>query len=130
MATDEQRIRDLIATWHKSTNAGDVDAVLPLMADDVVFLVPGQAPMRGRTTFEQRLRGLLQANRLESEGDVVELEVSGDLAYCWTKLKVTITPLAGGTAAVRSGSALTVLRKRHDGSWVVIRDANLLSAAS
>ena len=44
---DEQAIRDLISNWLKFTSAGDVDAILRLMAEDVVFLLPGQAPMKG-----------------------------------------------------------------------------------
>lgn len=35
MKSDEQEIRDLIATWMKATKAGDTDTVLGLMAEDV-----------------------------------------------------------------------------------------------
>jgi len=80
VSTDEQAIRDLIAHWHRATAAGDVDAILPLMAEDAVFLVPGGPPMRGRGAFEQGLRGVLASHRIESTGDIQELEVSGDLA--------------------------------------------------
>ena len=48
MSTDEQAIRDLIASWHRATAAGDVETVLTLMAEDVVFLVAGHPPTRGR----------------------------------------------------------------------------------
>ena len=37
MTSDEQAIRRLVALWHSATAAGDVDTVLGLMADDVVF---------------------------------------------------------------------------------------------
>jgi len=73
MSADEQAIRDLVAHWHRATAAGDVDIVLGLMADDVVFLVPGQPPIRGRSAF---------------------------------------------------------LHKQASGSWVLTRDANLLTPAS
>ena len=43
---DEKEIRDLVATWMAATKAGDVETVLNLMAEDVVFLVPGQPIMR------------------------------------------------------------------------------------
>ncbi|MFL6197821.1 MAG: YybH family protein, partial [Thermoanaerobaculia bacterium] len=46
MQTDEQEIRQLVSTWMEATKAGDVDTVLSLMAEDVVFLVPGQPVMR------------------------------------------------------------------------------------
>jgi uncharacterized protein (TIGR02246 family) len=128
VTTDEQSVRDLVATWHASTAAGNVDAVLPLMADNVVFLVAGYPPMRGRVAFAGGLRKLLASHRIESELAIEEIEVSGELAYCWTTLKVTITPLVGGRAITRSGPALSILRKQRDGSWVVVRDANLLAA--
>lgn len=129
MSTEEQAIRDLIALWHRTTAAGEVETVLKLMAEDVVFLVAGHPPMRGRSSFERGLRGLLSQNRIESAGEIQDIVVSGDLAYCWSALTVRIVPIAGGTATVRTGSALSILRKQANGSWVVARDANMLSAA-
>jgi len=130
MTTDEQAIRDLVALWHRATAAGDVDTVLGLMADDVVFLVAGQPPMRGRGSLERGLRGLLTQHRIESTGDVQEVQVSGSLAYCWTNLTVRVIPLTGGNPTVRAGNALSIFRKQANGSWVLTRDANLLSPAS
>ena len=46
MQTDEDQIRQLVATWMSATKTGDVETVLSLMADDVVFLVAGRPPMR------------------------------------------------------------------------------------
>lgn len=43
--TDEAKIRHLVATWMAATRAGDVATVMGLMADDVVFLMPGRPPM-------------------------------------------------------------------------------------
>lgn len=130
MSTDEQAIREVVAQWHRATAAGDVEAVLKLMAEDVVFLVAGQPPMRGHATFERGLRGLLGQYRIESTGEVQEIEASGDLAYCWSILTVRVVPIAGGNTAVRTGSALSILRKQPSGSWIVVRDANMLSLAS
>jgi uncharacterized protein (TIGR02246 family) len=130
MSSDEHAIRTLVALWHSATAVGDVKTVLSLMADDVVFLVAGHPPMRGRSTFERGLRGLLAQHRIESTTDVQEVEVSGTLAYCWTNLSVKIVPRSGGDAVVRAGSAVSVLRKQASGSWVVWRDANMLSVAS
>ena len=130
MNTDEQSIRNLVNTWHTATAAGDVDAVLKLMTEDVVFLVAGQPPMRGRTTFEKGLRSLLESHSIESTSEIQEVEVSGTLAYCWCVLKVQITPKTGGQAVVRTGSAVSILKKQVDGTWAVVRDANLLAPAT
>ena len=130
MNADEQAIRTLVAKWHSATAAGDVETVLDLMAEDVVFLVAGHPPMKGRATFEKGLRALLGTHRIESAGKIQEIEVSGGLAFCWTELTVRITPLSGGNFALRSGSAMSILRKQSTGSWVVVRDANLLTIES
>ncbi len=130
MSPDEQAIRTLVSLWHTATAAGDVDTVLTLMDEDVVFLVPGHPPIRGRSTFERGLRGLLAQNRIESTNEVQEVEVSGKRAYCWTNLTVRVVPLSGAAATVRTGSALSILRKQADGRWVVVRDANLLAVKS
>ena len=131
MHPDEQAIRDLIALWHRATAAGDVDTVLDLMTDDVVFLVAGQPPMQGRAAFERRLRGLLAQHRIESTHAVREVGVDGDLAYTWTDLAIRVMPHAGGAAPpARSGSTLSVLRRQADGRWRMVRDANLLGGAA
>jgi len=130
MHADEQAIRQLVTQWHQATAAGDVEAVAPLMSDDAVFLTPGGAPLRGRGAFVAQLRQLLASHRIESAGDVQEVVVAGDLAYCWTALDVRVTPKSGGAAVARSGHTLSILRKRADGRWQLTRDANLLSARS
>jgi len=130
LTADERRIRDLIATWHRATAAGDVNAVLRLMSADVVFLVAGKPAIQGRGEFEKGLRGLLKSHRIESSGKIEEVRVAGDLAYSWTTLTVRVTPLSGGDAVERSGSALSVFRKQADGvTWLLMRDANLLPPA-
>ena len=130
MNTDEQAIRDVVNTWHTATAAGDIEKVLDLMTEDVVFLVRGQPPMKGRSSFEKALRTLLASNRIESRSDIHEIEVSGTLAYCWSMLTVQVWPKAGGKPVSRSGSALSILRKQANGAWAVVRDANLLGPAA
>ena len=51
------------------------------------------------------------------------------VSYCWTNLIVWVVPIAGGDAKVRTGNAPSIFRKQSDASWVLIRDANMLSSA-
>jgi uncharacterized protein (TIGR02246 family) len=126
MPTDEQQIRDVIDTWMRATAAGDVDQVLKLMHEEAVFLVAGQPPMRGREAFASGLRKALAKFQIDSTSDVQEINVSGDLAYCWNRLTVTMTPHAEGSPVRREGNVLTIFRKDGEGNWVLFRDANLL----
>ncbi|MGX2041341.1 YybH family protein [Methylocaldum sp. MU1018] len=130
MNADELAIRNLVAHWHSASAAGDVEAVLRLMDEDVVFLVAGHPPMKGRSSFAEGLRGLLASHRIESTSEIQEIEVSGHLAYCWTVLNVRVIPKAGGRPVIRSGSAVSILHKQTNGSWLVVRDANLLAMAT
>ena len=125
MERDEQAIRDLIATWLATSKAGDTKTVLSLMADDVVFLVPGQPPMRGKSAFAAA-QGALSDLDIDVTSEIQEIEVSGDWAYSWAKLTVVVTPRKGGASVKRSGHTLSVFEKRN-GAWVLFRDANLLS---
>ena len=122
---DAQQIRTLIETWLRETRAGNVDAVLELMAPDVVFLVAGQPPMVGRDAFESSLRAVLREHAIESTSSVDEVSVSGDMAYSRTRLEVTIISKHGKTPMRRSGHTLSVFRKM-DGRWLLTRDANML----
>ena len=130
MLDDEQAIRDLFATWQRASAAGDLSLVLSLMAEDVVFLVPGRPPIRGRDEFAALHKAAGNQFRLELNSEFGELMVHGDWAHCWCRLSVTMTPEQGGAPIRRSGHTLTILRKRSDGSWVVARDANMLAAES
>ena len=130
MPNDEQSIRDLIALWLKATADGDLPTLLNLMSEDVVFLSSGQQPMRGRDAFAKAFQAGLGQVRIEAASEPREIQISGDLAYCWNHLSVNVTPLKGETAQRRSDYALTIFRKQHEGNWVVFRDANLLAAES
>ena len=127
MTEDQKQIRAAIARWHDATAEGDVDTILGLMCEDVVFLVAGHEPMRGRQAFADGLRSLLKTHRIQSSGIVQEVVVSGDLGYSWTQLHVSMSALAGGDSSVRTGSTLSIFRKEPSGAWLLARDANLLT---
>ncbi len=128
MNTDEEAIRQLIERWIAATRDGDVDAVLQLMAPDVIFLVGGQPPMQGREAFEKNLRTVLTDNAIESVSKIDEIVVSGDMAYCRTSLSVTVISKHGKPPLQRTGHTLSILRKGADGKWKLTRDANMLAS--
>ena len=127
MQNDEQEIRNLVSTWMAATKAGEVDTVLSLMADDVVFLVPGQPVMR-KADFAAAARSHAAAGgpHFDGKSEIQELKILGDWAFMWTKLTVVVTPPNGAPSMTRSGHTLTILKKQN-GKWVLARDANLLA---
>src|SRR3954449_12555203 len=112
MNSDEQEICQLVATWFDATKSGDINTVLSLMADDVVFLVTGQPPMIGKAAFAAAMRAQSGQGRSQFDGksEIQELQVLGDWAYMWSKLTVAFTPPSGASTVTLAGNTLTILK--------------------
>jgi uncharacterized protein (TIGR02246 family) len=128
MQDDEQSIRNLFAEWQSATEAGDAARLHDLMSDDVVVFTAGQAPICGKETFLNAFREGLRHFRVSPHGDIRELCIVSDVAYCWTQLSLTITPHQEGLPMRRCGNTLSVLHKQPNGRWVIVRDAHMLTA--
>ena len=67
-----------------ATKAGDIQIVLNLMSDDVVFLVPGHPPMIGKAAFAAAAQA--QSNQpvpqFDGASEIQEIEVLGDWRSC------------------------------------------------
>jgi uncharacterized protein (TIGR02246 family) len=127
MPSDEQQIRDLVATWMSATRAGDIATVLSLMSDDVVFLVAG-APPFGKQQFATAMTPSAPAvpmPKFDGHSEIQEIRVLGDWAFMWTRLTVEHTS-GGGRPKKRAGHTLSVLQKVN-GRWLLARDANMLT---
>jgi uncharacterized protein (TIGR02246 family) len=124
-SSDERAIRALVATWLAATKRGDTAAVLELMTDDALFLVPGRPPM-DKAAFAAAAQGPSGPKPvIDAVSDIKEIHVEGSMAYFWSRLEVTVTPADGSAPIRREGHTLTILRKVR-GQWRLARDANLL----
>lgn len=124
ISNDESQIRDLVRSWMAASKAGDLPALLGLMTDDVVFMVPNSPPF-GKAEFTagaERMRGAL----IEGSAEIVEIELFGPRAMTRSRLELVLTP-AGGSPRPLSGYAMSLLRKEADGRWRIARDANLVT---
>ena len=83
---DNKKIREVVATWMRATTEGDLETVLSLIAEDAVFLLPDQPPMRGREAFAAALRSALGQVRIEGKPDIQEIYVAGRYAFCRNQL--------------------------------------------
>ncbi len=126
MSPDEQQIRALIEAWGEASCSGDLIAQMNMMTEDVVFLSPGNAPMR-REEFAAGFKSMIEKVSLKVRSNVQEITVTGDLALCWNLLEVDITPIAGGATMKRAGNVLTAFRRGTDGQWRIWRDANMIA---
>ena len=128
MTEEERAIREVIATWMRASAEGDTETVLSLMADNVVFFVPGHPPF-GKAEFAAAQEGL-RGSRIEADSTVREVRIFGDWAFTSTDLRVEMTPAGGGAPVRRSGNTLSIFQRLPEGQWVLSRDANLLAVES
>jgi len=108
MSEDERAIRDLVANWMAASRVGDAEAVLSLMTDDVIFMVPGREPF-GKEAFRVAAETMKNV-RMDGSSDIREIRILGDWAYLRNFIEITITP-PGGSPMRRAGYTLSVLHK-------------------
>ncbi|MGN6031286.1 MAG: YybH family protein [Thermomicrobiales bacterium] len=124
VVNDEQAIRALVERWMTASAAGDIETVLGLMTDDVVFSVPGQEPF-GKEAFAAASQGMAGVT-IDGTSEIVELQVNGDWAFIRNHIRLAITP-RDASVVRRSGYTLSILRKGTDGQWRIARDANMVT---
>ena len=126
MGADERQIREVHSTWIDAVNAGDLTRLLTLVADDVVFLNPGQAPF-GRAEFSANFSAAERQVRINCVSELEEVVVASEIAYARSRDTLSVTPHGGKEATQLAGHRLTVYRKQPDGRWLLARDAHTLS---
>lgn len=126
MGPDEREIHEVQSTWIDAVNAGDLVHLLTLMAADVVFLNPGQAPF-GRDGFSAAFSAAHRQVRIRCISELEEIVVVGEVAYTRSRDELSVTQRADGGATQLAGHRLTIYRKQPDGRWLLARDAHTLS---
>lgn len=119
-SADEAAIKAMTAAWLDAYNAGDVEKIVAMYADDGVLMPPHAAVASGRAA----IRAYLQTDTAGAKAAGVKLipgpataGVLGDMG--WESGSYTLNDPSGKT--IDSGSYLSVSRK-VDGKWLFIRD--------
>jgi len=117
---DEASIKGMTAAWLDAYNAGDVEKIVAMYADDAVLMPPHAPVAKGQAG----IRSHLQMDTAGAKAAGIKLVpgpatagVVGDMG--WESGSYTVNDSSGKT--VDSGSYLAVSRK-VDGKWLLIRD--------
>lgn len=129
MDHDEREIRRVHSLWINAVNAGDLEDLMNLVVEDVVFLAPNQ-PVLGREGFSSHFTAALQQLQVCCISELEEVVVVGEIAYTRSRDELSVTPRSGGETAHFAGYRVTIYRKQHDGRWLLSRDIHTLSAAT
>jgi uncharacterized protein (TIGR02246 family) len=119
-AADEAALKAMTVAWLEAYNAGDVEKIVAMYAEDGVLMPPHAAVATGPAA----IRAFLTADTAAAKAAGVKLVpgtatagIVGDTG--WESGTFTITDASGAT--VDSGSYLSVAR-RSNGGWRYVRD--------
>jgi uncharacterized protein (TIGR02246 family) len=105
-----------------AANAGNVEGVLAVYADDVVSSPPGRPPMSGIAAIRQDAEPAFAEYTFQFTVRPYEVVVAGDLGVMRTSYQETDTPKGEGAPGETRGNWLIIWRKQADGSWKIWRD--------
>jgi len=108
------RLREQEWTWLK---AGQVDSLLAIAGDEMVFLPPNEPAVTGKEAIRSWIQGFLDQFTVEATSSAEEIVVAGDWAFERYSFAWTLTPLAGGDPIQDSGKGVHIYQRQTDGSW-------------
>jgi len=117
---DKEAIKKITDDFNAALNAGDIDKLVSLFTDDAVRIPPNEPALIGKEAIRGLFQQQLDQFTVQNEGVIVDLKVSGDLAFfrgSWTSIN---TPKDGGEPLKYNGSYVSVIQKQPDGSWKTI----------
>lgn len=118
---DVAAIKKLAKDWSAGWDRGDTEALLSLYTNDPVLMPQGQPAVTGKNAIRSLYQSLFEGFTVKGEGEVVEVEVSGDLGYFWSRYTLTATPKSGGDQIKSEGKSLFIVRRLEDNSWKIAR---------
>ncbi len=124
IATDavEVKISQIGDQWAKNWNAGNLDTLIDVYADDAVYQPPHHATVHGRQAIHEFLKGPITRHNLHDlKYEVTFVKHSGDLAYDVGVYTMTV-PSANGSHRLDRGKYLTVWRQQPNGDWKIVAD--------
>ena len=122
IAADVEAIERVNLELIRAFHAGDTSAAVALVMDDAVDLPPNRPAVVGKEAIRSFVQSDFDRFTWDFTDEIVEIEVSGDLAVMWTNYSLTLTPKDGGEPVESSGKWLKVLKRQSDGSWKFSRN--------
>lgn len=104
-------------------NSNNLDQLLGVLTEDVVFLSAGEPAMVGKAAVRPWLEAYLKGFKTHWDKPVQEFTVNGDWAFERYAYRSSDTPSGGGPVVEDTGWGLVIYHHDSDGKWRVARDA-------
>ena len=122
-AGDDPAAHQAHEAYVTAINSNNLDTLLGVLTEDVVFLAPQEPAMVGKTAVRPWLEGYVKAFKTHWDKPVQEFIVNGEWAFERYSYKSSDTPAGGGAVVEDTGWGLVIYHRDADGKWRVARDA-------
>ncbi len=102
----------------EAINKGDAAAAAALYTDDAILMPPNSEMIKGKSAIQEFWNTSIQMGIKNVSTTVVDIQVSGDLAYRIGKYTLTVQP-QDHPAVTDSGKFLDIWKRQADGSWKI-----------
>ena len=122
IAKDEAAIREVMAAYNAALNGGKTSAVLPLYADNGVFMPPYSQSAVGIEAVRKAYDAVFDELKFHVKFNIAELVVMAPTwAYVRTNSAGTTDHHSTGKTTAEANQELFIFKKGDDGKWRIAR---------
>jgi uncharacterized protein (TIGR02246 family) len=122
LRNDDAAIRDVMAAYNEALNGGKTDAVLPLYAEDGVFMPPYSQSAVGKDAVRKAYAAVFEELKFQVKFNIAELVVMApNWAYVRTNSAGTTDHHSTGKTTAEANQELFIFKKGDDGKWRIAR---------
>jgi uncharacterized protein (TIGR02246 family) len=122
MTPNEQAIVSALEAYNVALNASDTNAVMPLYADDGVFMPPYSPSAVGKAAVRKAYDAVFATITLTVKFTVAEVvEMCPDWVFARTNSAGTTLALASGATSAERNQELFIFHKESDGKFRIAR---------
>jgi uncharacterized protein (TIGR02246 family) len=122
MSAIAEALTALLAKYNEALNASSTDAIMPLYAEDGVFMPPYSQSSVGSAAVRKAYDAVFRAITLNVKFTIAEIvELGPGWAFARTNSAGTTTDHATGRKSAEGNQELFIFKEDRDGAWEIAR---------
>jgi uncharacterized protein (TIGR02246 family) len=122
VTANEQAVAEVLAAYNAALNSSDTNQVMPLYADDGVFMPPYSPSAVGSAEVRKAYDAVFKAIKLTVKFNIAEIvEISPDWVFARTNSAGQTLNHATGAVSAEGNQELFLFRKGRDGKFKITR---------
>jgi uncharacterized protein (TIGR02246 family) len=122
MTANEKAVAEVLAAYNLALNSSDTNAVMPLYAEDGVFMPPYSASAIGSAAVRKAYDAVFLAIKLNVKFNIAEIvEMSPEWAFARTNSTGTTFNHATGATSAEGNQELFIFRRDQGGKFKIAR---------